>query len=95
MTVESPVRCEVVFSGHVQGVGFRHTTCGVATNYDVTGYVMNQRDGTVHLVVEGLRPVVSTVIRAVRGRMGSYITDARESWGPATGEFTGFGVRRS
>ena len=41
------------FEGHVQGVGFRYQTVGVAKGFDVTGYVQNMVDGRVHLYAEG------------------------------------------
>ena len=36
------------FEGHVQGVGFRYQTVGVAKGFDVTGYVQNITDGRGH-----------------------------------------------
>ena len=93
MSVESPVRCEVIFRGHVQGVGFRFTVADVANNYPISGYVINLRDGTVRLIAEGLRKDVSQLIRGVQGAMSGYITGSSESWGAATGEFPAFEVR--
>ena len=48
------VRRRVLFSGRVQGVGFRYTTEAVASRFQVTGWVRNVRDGRVELVAEGL-----------------------------------------
>jgi acylphosphatase len=93
MATESPVRCEVLFRGHVQGVGFRHTTTVVVSNYPLTGYVINLRDGGVRMMVEGPRTTVSLAIRRVVDAMGPYITDHKETWLPATGEFRGFEIR--
>jgi acylphosphatase len=93
MAKDPLVRCEVVFRGHVQGVGFRYTTTIVAKYYPVTGYVMNARDGTVHMVAEGTKSSVSNMIRRLQDELGSYITDQTQSWQPATGEFQGFETR--
>ncbi len=41
------------YEGQVQGVGFRRITESVASNYGVTGYVMNLADGRVEVHVEG------------------------------------------
>jgi acylphosphatase len=41
------------FMGHVQGVGFRATTCYVARGFEVAGWVRNADDGSVEMVVEG------------------------------------------
>lgn len=55
MSAEVPptVTHRVVFSGRVQGVGFRYTACGIARKHPVTGFVRNQPDGTVELVAQG------------------------------------------
>ena len=43
----------IIFSGRVQGVGFRYTTKQIAMGFDVTGWVKNLVDGRVELQVEG------------------------------------------
>ncbi|MBT44052.1 MAG: acylphosphatase [Roseibacillus sp.] len=43
----------VIFSGRVQGVGFRYTTREIATGFDVVGAVRNLPDGTVELEIMG------------------------------------------
>ena len=39
----------VLYSGHVQGVGFRYTVKHIASGYEVTGTVRNLPDGRVEL----------------------------------------------
>jgi acylphosphatase len=39
--------------GRVQKVGFRYYTHQVALAHELTGFVMNQRDGSVYTEVEG------------------------------------------
>jgi acylphosphatase len=90
----APVRWTVLFSGSVQGVGFRYTARGVARGFAVTGYVRNMRDGRVELVAEGAADEVGRFIRAVADEMGGCIRDQQVSTGPATGEFADFGVRQ-
>jgi hypothetical protein len=52
---DSPLRrrLTVIYSGHVQGVGFRYTAKSVATGFDITGIIRNLSDGRVELVAEG------------------------------------------
>lgn len=40
---------QVVYSGHVQGVGFRYTVKRIASGYEVTGWVKNLPDGRVEM----------------------------------------------
>ena len=44
---------KIIFSGRVQGVGFRYTTKEVATGYDIVGSVKNLPDGSVELLIMG------------------------------------------
>jgi acylphosphatase len=86
-------RLDVEFRGRVQGVGFRATAVSVVTHYTIHGYVINLRGGGVRLVAEGSRATVSRAIQELRDRMKGNIQDSTESWGAATGEFSGFQVR--
>ena len=86
-------RARVVFRGNVQGVGFRYTTRHIASAYDVSGYVENEPDGSVELVAEGTRDEVEAFIGSVTEQMARYIRDREVGWGPAKGEFEGFGIR--
>lgn len=46
-------RLHLVFAGEVQGVGFRWTSQRSATTTGCTGWVRNERDGTVTLELQG------------------------------------------
>jgi len=87
------VRRTVLFSGHVQGVGFRYTAHYVARRFDVTGYVRNLHDGRVEAVVEGEPQEIAAFVSAVREEMSPNVRDVQWSDSPATGEFTDFAVR--
>ena len=47
------VRYHMVFSGRVQGVGFRYKANYIADQYRLTGYVRNEYDGSVTVEVQG------------------------------------------
>lgn len=83
----------VLFAGRVQGVGFRYTTCHIAENHAVTGYVRNLPNGEVELVAEGSETVLSDFLRAIRNsQLGRYIDQDRVRWDSATGKYNQFGV---
>ncbi len=65
----------VLYSGRVQGVGFRYTAQGLAAGYPVAGYVRNLPGGEVELVAEGEDSVVEAFLAAVAQRMAGYITN--------------------
>ena len=87
------VRARVVFTGRVQGVGFRYTTVHIASGYAVTGYVLNQGDGSVELVAEGERAEIESFVDSVSQRLARYVRGRDVTWSRATGEFSDFGVR--
>jgi acylphosphatase len=43
----------IIFTGRVQGVGFRYTAHSIASSRRVTGYVRNLPDGDVEMLVQG------------------------------------------
>jgi acylphosphatase len=86
------VRREVHYSGNVQGVGFRYSTCSVAAHYSVTGYVKNLADGRVELVVEGDDAELDALLAEIRGRLDRYIRSVEIQGASATGDFPDFRV---
>jgi acylphosphatase len=86
-------RREVIFHGQVQGVGFRYTTRQVAARFQVVGFVRNQPDGTVQLVVEGEPGELDRFVTAVAAEFAENIRDQTSQVSAATGEFSHFSVR--
>ena len=82
-----------LFTGRVQGVGFRYTARHAATGRNVTGYVRNLNDGRVELVMEGEDAEMDAVLEGIRAELGHNISRTTCDTGPATGEFTVFAVR--
>jgi len=86
---------QVLYSGHVQGVGFRYTAKMVASGYEVTGTVRNLPDGRVELVAEGTRAELEAFRHGVRDAgLDGLIRDEAVSWGEARGGFRGFEIVR-
>ncbi len=87
------IRKTVLYSGRVQGVGFRYTTQRVAQGFDVTGYVRNLEDGRVEVVVEGERKEVDAFLASLADRMRDYIDAFQQSENPTPGHFQTFDIR--
>lgn len=81
------------FAGQVQGVGFRYTTCRVARQYGVSGYVQNLSDGRVVVLAEGVAETLDRFLADLRREMGRYVREEQSQASPATGEFGGFEIR--
>jgi len=83
----------VLYSGRVQGVGFRYTTQALAVGHPVAGYVRNLPSGEVELVVEGEDSAVEAFLAAVARRMTGYISNTTVQEAAPTGQ-RGFQIRR-
>lgn len=89
------VRREVVFSGRVQGVGFRATFRRHAEDSGVRGWVLNEPDGRVRAHLLGPAPAVDRVILRARDSFGSGIEDIVEVEPTTLEEFRSFRIVRN
>lgn len=88
------VRLRVIAFGQVQGVGYRAFARRHARALGVTGYVRNLDDGSVEVVAEGTRALLSRLLPVVRrGSPSGHVERVIETWEAATGEFTAFSIR--
>ena len=82
-----------LYSGHVQGVGFRYSVKRLTTGFELTGMVRNLPDGRVELVIEGIRDEVEAFLQAVRDSdVGRFIRQEQARWSEAKNEFRGFDI---
>lgn len=87
-------RLEATVYGRVQGVSFRYYTQQEARRHNITGWVANQRDGTVRVVAEGSEEQLQQLEAFLhRGSSAARVDKVEADWRAATGEFTGFGIR--
>lgn len=65
------IRKRIIFSGRVQGVGFRWRAKQAAFLYNCTGWCRNDRDGSVTMEIQGKEEAIDKVIRSVE--TGRYV----------------------
>ncbi len=83
----------ILYSGRVQGVGFRYSVKSLAPGFEVTGTVRNLTDGRVELIAEGVTGELEALRLAVQeSGLGSLIRDEQVAWGEAKNEFRGFEI---
>ena len=63
------------YSGRVQGVGFRATCRSIAQDHDVSGWVLNEPDGSVTLEAQGARDELTRFTQAIETRLVNNIAD--------------------
>ncbi len=86
-------RRRLVYTGHVQGVGFRYTTRTIARGYDVAGYVRNLPSGKVELVAEGSAEELDRFQSELDDRMSGQIRDVQVDRQTVASEFASFDIR--
>ena len=86
----------VLFSGRVQGVGFRYTTKEIATGFDVVGIVKNLADGAVEMEVMGEEDEVSEYLAEIteESPVAHFIKEVQAEEIPLLKEATGFRIAR-
>lgn len=83
----------VLYTGKVQGVGFRATVRRLACGYDVTGLVRNLPDGRVELVAEGEKPELEAFLQGIaESELASLIAKRHETWKKAERLLRGFRI---
>ena len=88
-------RLQVLFSGRVQGIGFRYTVKQTALGYEVTGWVKNLSDGRVEMLSEGERSELEAFQAAIpEAGLRRFIRDTQAHWSEGTGEFRVFEIAR-
>jgi len=88
-------RLQVLYSGRVQGVGFRFTVKMVANGFEVTGIVRNLADGRVEMVAEGQRGELEQFLKGIQDSdVGAFIRGEEKTWTEAKNEFRGFEIIR-
>ena len=59
------IRRHLVFTGWVQGVGFRWRARNAASLYGCTGWVRNEWDGSVTMEIQGEEAQIDRVLQAI------------------------------
>ncbi len=86
---------QILYTGNVQGVGFRYAVRSTAAGFEVTGAVRNLPDGRVELLAEGEKSELEAFRRAIRDSgLDHFIRDEKVMWSEPTNEFRGFEIAR-
>jgi acylphosphatase len=86
-------RLHILYTGRVQGVGFRYTVKNVATGFELSGTVRNLPDGRVELLAEGEAAELEAFRRAIQdSEVGGLIRHEDLGWSEAAGAFRGFEI---
>ncbi len=67
----------IIFTGQVQGVGFRFAAHRIANRYMLAGLVRNLPDGTVEMIVQGYSDDIADCLRDIQETFGGYIRETK------------------
>ena len=82
----------IIFTGYVQGVGFRFTTIRIANHHDLTGFVRNLPDGNVEMLVQGQLEDIDNCIKDLQDSFASYIRETQIEDVPPNPKYSGFNI---
>ena len=71
------VRRHIIFSGEVQGVGFRYKAKHTANRYGISGWVRNLWDGSVEMEAEGHPRDIDDLLLALERDSWAEISEIR------------------
>jgi acylphosphatase len=87
-------RAEIVVEGRVQGVFFRRETKKIAKELGLFGWVRNEDDGRVRIIVEGKRENISALVEwAKKGTIHAQVTSVKTEWREPQGSDGGFEIK--
>lgn len=82
----------IIFTGRVQGIGFRFTALDIANRYKLTGLVRNAPDGTVEMIAQGLSDDIADCIRDIKEAFEGYIRETKTEEIPPDPKYTNFKI---
>lgn len=88
-------RAHIIYSGRVQGVGFRWTAERVAISLGITGLVRNLENGDVEVIAEGKETDINDFLAKIKEQMQNYIRDILITWSDYKGDFDYFYIKHS
>ena len=88
-----PKRMHILYSGMVQGVGFRFTCESMAIQSGIRGWVKNLADGRVEIVAEAEEEALKDFLKQIRQSFSKYIQDEDLRWSETADEFHDFQIR--
>ena len=88
------MRCKIIYSGRVQGVGFRWNVADVITGFVLTGIVQNLSDGTVKVILEGKQGEINQGRDKIEERMKGYWVRSEIEYQDEAPHFSNFSILR-
>lgn len=86
------IRAHIIYSGRVQGVGFRFTVQRSALKLKLVGWVKNLPNGSVEVMIEGVKESIEQLCKSIEGQFEDYIQNKDIQYTPAQSDFKEFQI---
>ncbi len=84
---------QMIYTGHVQGVGFRYTVRSLARRLPVGGFVKNLPNGSVEVVAQGTLAAIDSLLSDVAEQFRGNIRHCERRSIEGLEMFEGFEIR--
>jgi len=88
----SQIAKHIIFTGQVQGVGFRFTAFNIANRCELTGFVRNLPDGSVEMLAQGSAETIDDCIRDIAEEFGVYLSETKIEETPPNPKYEEFKI---
>jgi len=85
-------RRKIIYSGRVQGVGFRWSVVRLVKDFKVTGFVRNLDNGTVETLLEGGFDEIEKATKTIEFRLKDYWTSKNVEHRPGKPHYAAFSI---
>ena len=85
-------QAHIIYSGIVQGVGFRFAVQKYALSLNLTGWVKNCSNGSVEIYVNGPKTDIEKLSQKIEQHFGDNINDKSIQYGSPLNEFNNFQI---
>lgn len=93
-------RLHLIYSGRVQGVGFRYAVMDIARRQNIVGWVKNLDDGRVEIIAQSGEATLNNFIQEINQQFTGSIKDLDTQWlsadlsaGKSPSEFSDFRIK--
>ena len=82
----------IIFTGRVQGIGFRFTAFNIANRCQLTGVVRNLPDGSVEMLTQGNPDDIADCIRNINESFSGCIKETKIEEAPLNPKYKDFKI---
>lgn len=82
----------IIFTGYVQGVGFRFAAHRIAHRHKLTGFVRNLPDGNVEMLAQGQTEDIDNCIKDLQDSFVGYVRETKIQEMPPDPKYKEFGI---